>query len=165
MAHYNVIDATLRNLPGTIRGNLEVWAQGEQLMAEAARTMDPDELKRVGLYLRDHLDPDGEFDDSDRQHKRELSVSKQGADKMAAITGTLDPVTKALWDVVAAKWAAAGMNNPNDPDSPSGPADKADKDTVRAAAARDHRTPGQRNHDVGATRTRNGVWPPPPRVG
>ena len=61
---------------------------------------------------------------------------------MAAITGTLDPVTKALWDVVAAKWAAAGMNNPNDPDSPSGPADKADKDTVRAAAARDHRTPG-----------------------
>ncbi|HEY9314780.1 MAG TPA: hypothetical protein VIQ49_21190, partial [Williamsia sp.] len=36
------------------------------------------------------------------------------------ITGTLDPVTKALWDVVAAKWAAAGMNNPHDPDSPSG---------------------------------------------
>ncbi|HEY9315850.1 DUF222 domain-containing protein [Williamsia sp.] len=76
VAHYDVIDATLRNLPGTIRGILEVWAQGEQLMAEAARTMDPDELKRVGLYLRDHLDPDGEFDDSDRQHKRELSVSK-----------------------------------------------------------------------------------------
>ena len=53
---------------------------------------------------------------------------------MAAITGTLDPVTKALWDVVAAKWAAAGMNNPHDQDSPSGLADKADKDTVRAAA-------------------------------
>ena len=85
--------------------------------------MDPDELKKVGLYLRDHLDPDGDFedfDDRDRQQKRELSVSRQGADKMAAITGMLDPVTKALWDVVAAKWAAAGMNNPNDPESPWG---------------------------------------------
>ena len=80
VAHYNVIHDTLRSLPGSIRSDLEKWSEGEQLMAEAARTMDPDELKKVGLYLRDHLDPDGDFedfDDRDRQQKRELSVSSK----------------------------------------------------------------------------------------
>ena len=148
VAHYTVIDDTLRHLPGTIRSDPVLWSEGERLMAEAARTMDPDELKKVGLHLHAHLNPDGTFDDSDRQLKRELSVSKQGADHMAGIKGILDPVTKALWDVVAAKWAAPGMNNPNDPDSPSGNADTADKDTLRAAAQRDTRSPGQRNHDA-----------------
>ena len=142
VAHYSVIDETLRNLPGSIRSDVAAWSEGERLMAEAARTMDPDELKKVGLHLHAHLNPDGEFDDTDRAQKRELSVSKQGADHMAGIKGMLDPATKALWDVVAAKWAAKGMNNPNDPDSPSGTADKADKDALAAAAERDTRTPG-----------------------
>ncbi|WP_020106296.1 HNH endonuclease signature motif containing protein [Nocardia sp. 348MFTsu5.1] len=148
IAHYNVIHEVLRALPGTIRSDLALWSEGERLMAQAARTMDPDELKRVGLHLHNYLNPDGEFDDVDRAQKRDLKVSKQGADHMSGITGHLDPATKALWDVVAAKWAAQGMNNPNDPDSPSGPADKADKETLEAAAKRDTRTPGQRNHDA-----------------
>ncbi|WP_051122060.1 HNH endonuclease signature motif containing protein [Nocardia sp. 348MFTsu5.1] len=148
IAHYNVIDEVLRALPGTIRSDLASWSEGERLMAEAARTMDPDELKRVGLHLDAYLNPDGEFDDVDRAQKRDLKVSKQGADHMAGIKGTLDPTTKALWDIVAAKWAAQGMNNPDDPDSPTGSADKADAETLKAAAKRDTRTPGQRNHDA-----------------
>ena len=148
IAHYNVIHQVLMALPGSIRSDLGLWCEGERLMAEAARTLDPDELKRVGLHLHAYLNHDGEFDDTDRVQKRDLKVSKQGADLMAGIKGTLDPATKALWDIVAAKWAAQGMNNPNDPESPTGSADKADPETLKAAAQRDTRTPGQRNHDA-----------------
>ncbi|WP_110472853.1 HNH endonuclease signature motif containing protein [Williamsia limnetica] len=148
LAHEKVIFDTMTALPASIRSDLGLWAQGEKSMADAARTMDPDELKKVGLHLHAYLNPDGTFDDVDRKQKRELNTFKQGADHMAGIKGNLDPATKALWDMVAEKWAAKGMNNPDDPQSPSGNVDKADPQAIKEAAARDSRSQGQRNHDA-----------------
>lgn len=68
---------------------------------------------------------------------------------MTPISGLLDPQTRALLDPVLAKLARPGMNNPDDPESPSGDAESPalDRTALAQAAARDTRTPAQRNHD------------------
>ncbi len=52
--------------------------------------------------------------------------------------GTLDPTTRALFEVLLAAWAKPGMNNPDDENSPRGGADDEgiDLDVLRDAASR-----------------------------
>ena len=67
---------------------------------------------------------------------------------MSRLTADLDPIARARLDTVLDSWAKPGMNNPDDPASPSGPATAANAEDVAAAAERDTRSRGQRNHDA-----------------
>lgn len=101
------------------------------------------EALRVGAErLMALLNPDGQFSDADRARRRGITIGPQGFDGMSAISGLLDPETRAYLDTVFAKLAAPGMCNPND-QSPLVDAQPADD-----AAERDTRTVAQRHHDA-----------------
>ncbi|NED66460.1 DUF222 domain-containing protein, partial [Streptomyces sp. SID10244] len=81
----------------------------------------------LGARLLAHLDPNGTLtDDRDRKRQRGLSLGKQDAQSMSRLRGSLDPTTRAMFDVVLAAWAEPGMNNPDDDQSPAGMKDNAD---------------------------------------
>ncbi|WP_245555751.1 HNH endonuclease signature motif containing protein [Gordonia soli] len=147
--HVSVILDITNRIPASVEIDDHVAA--EVALAEHARTLSPSALRQVGVRLLAHLDPDGELtDDHDRARQRSMTLSRQDAQLMSKLTATLDPVTRAMLDVVLAKWAAPGMNNPDDPNSPSGSIDDADPDSevIKDAAQRDSRSQGQRNHDA-----------------
>jgi hypothetical protein len=123
----------------------------EQQLAEIARHHSPREITRAGARILSHLDPDGDLpDERDRARNRGVSLGSQDTLGMSKLMGTLDPTTRALFEVLLAKWAAPGMNNPDDENSPRGGADDddVDHDALRDAASRDCRTQAQRNHDA-----------------
>ncbi|WP_076478977.1 HNH endonuclease signature motif containing protein [Williamsia sterculiae] len=148
-AHVRVMRSVIAKFPTAVRDDRPVWEAAEQQLGELAAMLDPDQLTRAAQRLLAYLDPDGvDDDDRDRKRRRSLTVGRQGVDHMSGIRGELDPVTRALWDVLAEKWARPGINNPDDPDSPTGDADKVDPKVVAAAAKRDTRSTAQRNHDA-----------------
>ncbi|MFW0796475.1 DUF222 domain-containing protein [Gordonia sp. CPCC 205515] len=145
--HALTVIKILDKIPAAVEPELRDKA--EEVMAGYARDHEPKELIVLGAELLAHLDPDGTLaDDKDRARRRSLELSKQDADLMSSLEGRLDPVTRALLDVVLAAWAAPGMNMPGDPDSPKGGSDDVDLEVLKKAAERDYRTPAQRNHDA-----------------
>ncbi|MGV9711578.1 DUF222 domain-containing protein [Gordonia sp. NPDC003424] len=145
--HAVTVIGVLDKLP--VKVDAEQRAAAENLMADYARVHTPKELTVLGARLLAHLDPDGALtDDQDRARRRSLHLSKPDAQLMSTLEGLLDPVTRALLDVVLDAWAAPGMNNPADESSPTGSKDDADPEVLKKAAENDHRTPGQRNHDA-----------------
>ncbi|WP_328859057.1 HNH endonuclease [Williamsia herbipolensis] len=139
----------LDKIPSAVDDDVRVSA--EATMVELARDLSPREVSGVGDRLLAHLDPDGSLTgDGDRARQRGLSVSAQDAALMSKLTATLDPATRAMFDVLLDAWAAPGMNNPDDPASPAG--SRTDPDTDRdladAAAGRDTRSAPQRRHDA-----------------
>ncbi|SIS00708.1 HNH endonuclease signature motif containing protein [Williamsia sterculiae] len=148
-AHLRVMRSVIAKFPSAVRDDRSVWEAAEQQLGELAAMLDPDQLTKAVQRLLAYLDPDGvDDDDRDRKRRRSLTLGRQGVDHMSGIRGELDPVTRALWDVLAEKWARPGMNNPDDPESPVGDADKVHADVLAAAAKRDTRTAAQRNHDA-----------------
>ncbi|CPW63042.1 Conserved protein of uncharacterised function possible rep13e12 repeat protein [Mycobacteroides abscessus subsp. bolletii] len=100
------------------------------------------EALRVGAdRMMALLNPGGQFSDADRARRRGITIGPQGFG-MSAISGLLDPETRAYLDAVFAKLAAPGMCNPND-QSPLVDGQPADD-----AAERDTRTVAQRHHDA-----------------
>ncbi|MGW5073616.1 DUF222 domain-containing protein [Rhodococcus sp. NPDC004095] len=147
--HVAAIAKTMRKVPhGTGADEIAV---AEKILSDAARTMPPEDVTKVGVHLLTHLNPDGDGpDEKDRRRRRGLRIGKQGTDLMTPISGLLNPETKALLDPVLAKLARPGMNNPDDPESPCGDieSDTLDRTALAKAAARDTRTAVQRNHDA-----------------
>lgn len=126
-------------------------AKAESKMTEVSKDLIPTQIEQVGDRLLAHLDPDGTLtDDVDRAKRRGLSLSPQDAAQMSKLKGELDPVTRAMFDVLFDAWARPGMNNPEDPESPSGSYSDLGTDTEQAdaAAKRDTRTAPQRRHDA-----------------
>ncbi|WP_280357291.1 HNH endonuclease signature motif containing protein [Nocardia otitidiscaviarum] len=121
----------------------------ERVLADTARKVTPDDLPRLGDEILGYLDPDGALsDDRDRARQRELMPGRQRPDGMSPLTGMVDPTLRAFLDMVFAKWGRPGMNNPDDPDSPHTAAGTVDPALIEAAARRDRRSAGQRNHDA-----------------
>lgn len=147
--HVAAVAKTMRRIPyGTGADEIAV---AEKILSDAARSMTPEDVTKVGVHLLAHLNPDGDPpDEKERRRRRGLRVGKQGVDLLTPISGMLDPELRALLDPVLAKLARPGMNNPADPDSPSGDVDSPtlDRTALAQAAARDTRTPAQRNHDA-----------------
>ncbi|NGX05915.1 DUF222 domain-containing protein [Mycobacteroides franklinii] len=114
----------------------------ELQLAVMAAQFRPEQLRTGAERMMALLNPDGEFSDVDRSRRRGVSIGQQGFDGMSAISGLLDPETRAYLDAVFAKLAAPGMCNPNDQtplvDGEPSP-DVADHDT---------RSSAQRNHDA-----------------
>ena len=129
----------------------EVRDRAEKQLAEIARHHSPKDIKRAGMRILQHLDPDGDLpDERDRARNRGVSLGAQDTIGMSKLAGDLDPTTRALFEVLLAAWAKPGMNNPDDDESPRGGADAEDidQDVLREAAQRDSRTQPQRNHDA-----------------
>ncbi|WP_328858602.1 HNH endonuclease [Williamsia herbipolensis] len=143
---YAVLDV-MKKIPSAV--DLEQRARAEKVLAEFATTLTPKEITAAGVRILAHLDPDGQLtDDRDRARNRKLNLGCQDSQLMSTLTATLDPITRALFDVVLAKWAAPGMNNPDDDQSPKGDHGDADPQLLKEAADRDHRSQSQRNHDA-----------------
>ena len=121
----------------------------EMLLVDAARSCTPTQIGKVGQKILGYLDPDGSLtEDRDRARRRGIRLSPQDSQLMSKIVGHLDPVTRAMFDMVLAAWAAKGMNNPADEVPLVGPVDGVDEQQVAEAAGRDDRSPEQRNHDA-----------------
>ena len=148
-AHVLVISEVMRLIPDRVPA--DVVADAEAHLADAARTLAPSDLKSVGYRLLAHLDPDGQVtDERDRQRQRELTLARQDLRLMSRLSAHLTPQVRAKLDLILTAWAAPGFNNPDDPESLRGAADAPGIDPAarEAAAARDLRSPGQRNHDA-----------------
>ncbi|WP_052688624.1 DUF222 domain-containing protein [Williamsia herbipolensis] len=145
--HVHAVLDVLKKIPSA--GDVEQRARAEEVLAEFATTLTPREITAAGVRILAHLDPDGQLtDDRDRARNRKLNLGCQDSQLMSKLTATLDPITRALFDVVLTKWAAPGMNNPDDDLSPKGDHDDADPELLREAADRDCRSQSQRNHDA-----------------
>ncbi|WP_249358580.1 HNH endonuclease signature motif containing protein [Nocardia cyriacigeorgica] len=153
-------------------------AAAEDILTDFARTGSPDDIGKVGDKILAYLDPDGRLTtDNDRARMRGIIIGRQRPDGMSPIRGEIDPTLRALLDPLLAKYARPGMCNPDDPDSPtpsagtSAAADHGahagrsttgahtdptpeppdtwiDPTLLAEAAARDHRSTAQRNHDA-----------------
>ncbi|MFC4604088.1 HNH endonuclease signature motif containing protein [Rhodococcus kronopolitis] len=147
--HVAAVAQAMRRIPH--RAGADEIAVAEKILAEAARATTPEDVTKIGVRLIAHLNPDGAApDEHDRRRLRGVRIGRQGADLMTPISGMLDPELRALLDPVLAKLARPGMNNPDDPQSPSGDVESPilDRAALANAAARDTRTPAQRNHDA-----------------
>ncbi|GAA1460206.1 HNH endonuclease signature motif containing protein [Williamsia maris] len=154
--HVNVVLDVMARIPAAVTPERREFA--EKSLAEYATTLTPRKLTAAGVRILAHLDPDGTLtDDRDRARNRKLSLGSQDSQLMSKLSATLDPTTRALFDVVLAAWAAPGMNNPDDENSPRGDKSDAGPEAVREAADRDHRSQLQRNHDALAALLRSAV--------
>ena len=147
--HAAIVMDVMAKIPSKV--DAEERENAEAALAHLCQRYTPPEVERIGDRIVEYLDPDGTLtDDSDRARHRGLSLGKQSTNLMSKIAGHLDPVTRALLDVMLSVWAAKGMNNPGDPLSPSGAIDDPalDKDILQAAADNDIRSQAQRNHDA-----------------
>ncbi|REL59993.1 HNH endonuclease signature motif containing protein, partial [Mycobacterium tuberculosis] len=66
----------------------------------------PDQLHKLATKLADCLNPDGNYNDTDRARRRSIILGNQGPDGMSAISGYLTPEARATVDAVLAKLAA-----------------------------------------------------------
>lgn len=147
--HVTVIEQVMDRIPSSVSHEDRVRAEAS--LAEAARRLDPQGVITVGNRLLAYLDPDGALtDDRERKRQRMFVLQPQDRQLMSKVRAMLTPALRADLEVVLTQWAAPGMNNPDDPDSPSGAADQPGLDPTRlaAAAARDDRLFGQRQHDA-----------------
>lgn len=118
-AHVQVIRCFLHQLPHHV--DLPTREKAEAELATLGGRFRPDQLHKLATKLADCLNPDGNYNDTDRARRRSIILGNQGPDGMSAISGYLTPEARATVDAVLAKLAAPGMANPAD-DTPAWPA-------------------------------------------
>ncbi|WP_161927167.1 DUF222 domain-containing protein [Gordonia crocea] len=148
--HVREVEKVLDKIPGAV--TTEDTELAVAMLSTAAREVMPEEIGKLGQRILAHLDPDGTLtDDVDRRRQRGITIGRQDARLMSKISGYLTPAVRAKLEVLLDNWAKPGMNNPDDEDSLSGSAAQLgtqDRVVASDAAARDRRTPAQRNHDA-----------------
>ncbi|OHU62670.1 HNH endonuclease signature motif containing protein [Mycobacteroides chelonae] len=137
--HVRIIRKFFDVLPDAIGADTRESA--EQRLASMGTEFGPEQLRAGADRIAALINPDGRFSDVDRARMRGISIGRQGTDGMSAISGLLDPETRAYLDAVLSKLAAPGMCDPRD----ESPTTEGEPDA--AAAERDTRTTAQRNHD------------------
>lgn len=138
-AHVQVIRCFLHQLPHHV--DLPTREKAEAELATLGGRFRPDQLHKLATKLADCLNPDGNYNDTDRARRRSIILGNQGPDGMSAISGYLTPEARATVDAVLAKLAAPGMANPAD-DTPCLAGTPS-----QAAIEADTRSAGQRHHD------------------
>ncbi|WJR36451.1 HNH endonuclease signature motif containing protein [Mycobacteroides immunogenum] len=138
--HVRIIRQFFDRLPVVVDAPTREAAEAQ--LAVMATQFGPGALRVGADRMMALLNPDGQFSDADRARRRGVSIGPQGFDGMSAISGLLDPETRAYLDAVFAKLAAPGMCNPAD-QSPT-----VDGEASPEAAERDTRTVAQRHHDA-----------------
>jgi Domain of unknown function (DUF222)/HNH endonuclease len=84
-AHAQVLAHSTHDLPA------QVTADAEPVLLEAARRLDPPQLRRAVTHLRWAADPEGAQDQAERQYQRRGLWVSPTFDGMVAIDGVLDP--------------------------------------------------------------------------
>ncbi|REN18354.1 DUF222 domain-containing protein, partial [Mycobacterium tuberculosis] len=91
--------------------DLPTREKAEAELATLGGRFRPDQLHKLATKLADCLNPDGNYNDTDRARRRSIILGNQGPDGMSAISGYLTPEARATVDAVLAKLAAPGMAN------------------------------------------------------
>lgn len=103
-AHVQVIRCFLHQLPHHV--DLPTREKAEAELATLGGRFRPDQLHKLATKLADCLNPDGNYNDTDRARRRSIILGNQGPDGMSAISGYLTPEARATVDAVLAKLAA-----------------------------------------------------------
>ena len=74
----------------------------EQILVTHATTQDAVFVATVGRKIAETLNPDGVFDDRDRQNRRRLTLGPQGVDGLSKLSGYVTPTARAAFEAVAA---------------------------------------------------------------
>ncbi|MBA0047572.1 HNH endonuclease signature motif containing protein [Mycobacteroides sp. LB1] len=138
--HVRIVRGFFDRLPVLV--DMPTREAAEVQLAVLAARFGPEPLRIATDRMMALLNPDGEFSDVDRARRRGVTIGRQGFDGMSAISGLLDPETRAYLDAVFSKLAAPGMCNPTD-QSPL-----VDGEVSPEAAEHDRRTNAQRGHDA-----------------
>jgi hypothetical protein len=129
--HIRAVCRALDLLPACI-SSPEV-PKAERTLVQHATKLDAGIVTKLGQRIADYLNPDGDFDDSDRARRRGLRIGPQGPDGMSQLSGVLDPEARAYFEAIEAA-VRPGRHQPESED--------------RDPEARDDRTPAQRCHDA-----------------
>ena len=70
-------------------------AEVEASLVREAAKHDADFVKVVGKKIDEIFNPDGHFDEADRERRRGVHLGPQGPDGMSRIWGWVDPETRA----------------------------------------------------------------------
>jgi hypothetical protein len=137
--HVEIIRKGIGKIPGWVQPS-----ERDQIEVDWVRHGDgPKALQHQINQTLFLLDQDGQPpNDEERQRRRGARMGPQRDDAMTEFTATLTPQTRAVWEVLLAKFAAPGMCNPAD-EQPcvSGTPSQAQIDG-------DTRTLAQRQHDA-----------------
>jgi hypothetical protein len=139
-AHVEVIRGFFHRLPARV--DAPTRDQAEHELASLACRLRPDQLRVAAERLEMLINPDGVFEDGDRQRRRGFRWGHQGPDGLSEGRLVATPELRATVDAVFAKLAAPGMCNPED-QSP-----KVDGEASPDAEQNDHRSVPQRQHDA-----------------
>ncbi|MCV7229750.1 HNH endonuclease signature motif containing protein [Mycolicibacterium komossense] len=131
-AHIVEVCKALDALPRWVSPVQKSWA--EKKLVRHATKQDPAFVAVVGKALDAMLNPDGVFDDRDRQARRAVTMGRQGPDGMSKISGYLTPEARAYFEAISAA-VRPGYHVP-------------DTEQTAVDATTDIRTPGQRRHDA-----------------
>lgn len=88
-AHVQVIRCFLHQLPHHV--DLPTREKAEAELATLGGRFRPDQLHKLATKLADCLNPDGNYNDTDRARRRSIILGNQGPDGMSAISGYLTP--------------------------------------------------------------------------
>ncbi|PHO97284.1 hypothetical protein B6F37_21690 [Mycobacterium tuberculosis variant bovis] len=97
-AHVQVIRCFLHQLPHHV--DLPTREKAEAELATLGGRFRPDQLHKLATKLADCLNPDGNYNDTDRARRRSIILGNQGPDGMSAISGYLTPEARATVDAV-----------------------------------------------------------------
>lgn len=135
-----IVQKILKKLPRHTPA--DVAADAEAQMAANAAQFRPEQLRTLGRRLLDTLNPDGEFDERERNRQRGVVFGPQQPDGLSRISGWVTPQCRATMEPAVHKLGAPGMCNPDDaqPCTSGTPTD--------AQIQADARSTAQRNHDA-----------------
>ena len=114
----------------------------ETFLADHARRLRPDELRKAADHLLTFMGHDDDYTDTDRARRRGFTWNHQDSDGMSKGVLWATPALRAELDAILAAWAAPGKCNPHD-QTPC-----LDGDPDPQTAHRDTRSPAQRRHDA-----------------
>ncbi|WP_255795761.1 DUF222 domain-containing protein, partial [Mycobacteroides abscessus] len=99
--HVRIIRRFFDVLPDAVDADTREAA--EERLASMGTEFGPEQLRAGADRIAALINPDGRFSDIDRARKRGISIGRQGADGMSAVSGLLDPETRAYLDAVLSK--------------------------------------------------------------
>ena len=110
--HLKVICGAMDRLPSCV--SVQDRAEVEASLVREAAKHDADFVKVVGKKIDEIFNPDGHFDEADRERRRGVHLVPQGPDGMSRIWGWVDPNPAPISKPAPPRCARAG-NNPTAP--------------------------------------------------
>jgi Domain of unknown function (DUF222) len=138
--HLKVIQTFVHDLPRDTP--IAVVEHAENLLAQQATQLRPDQLHKAANRAAVLINPDGNFSDADRARQRGFTWSPQRADGMSLGKLTATPELRTNLEAWCARFAAPGMCSPDDQIA------CVNGDPSQQAARTDTRSPAQRQHDA-----------------